>query len=447
MLRFLARRTGLVLAVSTTSLALLTGGCPTDVGDPIGGGTTDPGTGGTGATQPPANAAPTVNAGADQSVAGGSPVTLAATASDPEGGPLTYAWSQTAGTPVTLAGGTTATAAFSAAVRSETLTFSVLVTDAQGASATDTVSVVVTVEPVLFIANFAGGVTSYASPSTVNGNIAPDANLFGPATQLSSPADIVIDSKGALLVANFASNAITGYDDAATANGNLPPDRNVSGGSTLLAGPASLAIDADADLLFVANYTGAPDSIGVYSGASATALNGNLGPTRRFFNAAISNPAGINLDDNGSLYIANSGPNNVLVYAGAGALNGDVAPTRTISSPAFAGVTVFDVFVDKSDTLYALGTVGAQRIFVFDNASTLNGAVMPDVILTVTGAGSIRSVVVDSAGTGYITDSTTNAVYAYNNLAARNGTLPPDRTISGGNTQMASPIRLFLLER
>ena len=61
----------------------------------------------------PANRAPTANAGADQSVARNSQVTLTGTGAD-DGGSLTYAWSQTSGPSVTLAGGAARTATFTA---------------------------------------------------------------------------------------------------------------------------------------------------------------------------------------------------------------------------------------------------------------------------------------------------------------------------------------------
>lgn len=447
---FMNRSKWIAMTSSATALAVLMGGCP--IGDPDvdpgqSGGTGQTGGGQTGGTQ--TNAAPTVSGGADQTVDGGLVVTLSAAASDPEGGALTYEWTQIGGAAVALADADSADASFVAPFASETLRFRVRATDPQGASAEDMVDVMVKVEPMLFIANFGlgGGISSYKNPATVNGNIAPATNLAGAATQLLNPADIVIDSAGALLVANYAGNRITAYDDAPSTNGNIAPDRNVSGPATMLAGPASLAIDAAADLMFVANFAAVPDTITIFADASKAAMNGNAAPTRLFSNAAISNPSGINLDSDGSLYIANSGANNVLVYADAGNLNGNIAPTRIIASPAFVGATVFDVFVDHEDRLYVLSAGADHRVFMFDDASSLNGAVMPDLVLTVSGANSMRAIVVDKQGVGYITDTVLNAIYSFDDIATLNGTLPPDRTISGASTQLNQPIRLFLLER
>ena len=98
----------------------------------------------------PVNPAPVANAGADQAVASGATVTLDGSGSvDPNGGPVTFAWSQTAGAPVTLSGADTARPTFPSPVvaagsPAATLTFSVLVANAHGSA---TANVTITVNP------------------------------------------------------------------------------------------------------------------------------------------------------------------------------------------------------------------------------------------------------------------------------------------------------------
>ena len=89
---------------------------------------------------------------------------------------------------------------------------------------------------------------------------------------------------------------------------------------------------------------------------------------------------------------------------------------------------------------------GDDQIHVFNDASTLNGPVQPSVTLTVPGAGTLTAVAVDAAGIGYIVDNTLNAVYSYDNIATRNGSIAPDRTLKGVNTQLNRPIRVFLVQ-
>ena len=65
-------------------------------------------------TQPPANRAPQVDAGAAQTVDEYEAVTLSGTVSDADGDPVTVSWRQTAGPPVTLASTTSLTTTFEA---------------------------------------------------------------------------------------------------------------------------------------------------------------------------------------------------------------------------------------------------------------------------------------------------------------------------------------------
>lgn len=101
-----------------------------------------------------ANTAPTANAGADQtgqnSVAAGSTVTLDGSGStDSDGTIASYTWTQTAGDTVTLSDATAASPTFTAPSTSnaQTLTFSLIVTDNDGATSTaDTVDIGVLAE-------------------------------------------------------------------------------------------------------------------------------------------------------------------------------------------------------------------------------------------------------------------------------------------------------------
>jgi hypothetical protein len=63
---------------------------------------------------PPVNSAPTVNAGPNQTVVEQTVVQLVGTANDINNDPLTYRWTQTVGTTVTLTGADTPNVSFTA---------------------------------------------------------------------------------------------------------------------------------------------------------------------------------------------------------------------------------------------------------------------------------------------------------------------------------------------
>ena len=101
------------------------------------------GGGSTSNDQPGSNIPPVVNAGVDQSVTEGVSVTLSATASDPDGTIVSYQWVQTSGPSVTLSGSDTAQASFTApqVTAATPLAFTITVTDNEGATATDSITV------------------------------------------------------------------------------------------------------------------------------------------------------------------------------------------------------------------------------------------------------------------------------------------------------------------
>ncbi|KGY10065.1 glycosyl hydrolase family 18 protein [Vibrio sinaloensis] len=99
-----------------------------------------------GGTTTPVNRAPVANAGADITVVGPATVSLDGSASkDSDGTIASYQWSQVSGTPVTLVGASSVAASFDVneVTQTQTLSFKLTVTDNEGATASDTVTVTV----------------------------------------------------------------------------------------------------------------------------------------------------------------------------------------------------------------------------------------------------------------------------------------------------------------
>lgn len=146
----------------------------------------------------PTNYAPTANAGADKAITGAATVVLDGSASADRNGSITsYQWVQTSGPSVTIQNSTSATAGFDIGEVSavQTLSFSLTVTDNEGAVNTDTV--VITINPVE---------TSPIDPEPivpVPVNTAPVANVVAP-TQVSAGEAVVVDASGSTDAENSA---------------------------------------------------------------------------------------------------------------------------------------------------------------------------------------------------------------------------------------------------
>ena len=135
-------------------------------------------------------------------MAGGAPVNLSGSGADPEGQPITYAWTQSAGPAVSLTGANTATPSFTAPATTSTLKFDLKTNDGVQDSAPSTVTVTVTAAnqaPIARAGNdrwFTGG-----EAAALNGSYSfdPDsgpspltyswAQIGGPAVTLSSTTD------------------------------------------------------------------------------------------------------------------------------------------------------------------------------------------------------------------------------------------------------------------
>ncbi len=391
------------------------------------------------------NAPPTANAGADRTVATGAAAMLFGTGSDPEGGAVTYAWTQTGGTMVTLSSTSDPLPSFTAPGAAGTLTFMLTVTDPQSAMAMDTVTITVgtppAVVPTLWVTN-SDSVSGFENPATLNGNQAPQLRIAGANTGITGgvePLDVVVDGRGAAHA--LLTNQTISIFDAGNQSGNVMPNRILQGPETLLSSPKRLSIAPNRDVLFVADNR--IDVTLVWDGPSDAGFSGAVAPNR-FLDPGFSSFLAIDLarasDD--QLYVLLDRVGSILVFPNASSGFG-TSWNRAISyaDPGFWFAT--GLFVDGNDRLY-VSNANLGTIYVFDNVSSLSGIVTPD--RTITLSGFPEDVAVDSANRGYASDRNNNRIYSFDNIHQANGAVTPDRTIEGANTLLMKPRRLFIVE-
>ena len=177
-----------------------------------------------------ANAAPTANAGEDQTANELTTVTLSGSGTDTDGTVASYAWTQTGGATVSLTNANSAQASFSAPDVAETteLTFKLTVTDDKGATAEDTVTITV---------------------QAITGNIVPTANAGDP-QKLEGDQSVSLDGSNSA----DPDGSIVSYEWTQI-SGNLVALNDSTTVSPSFTTPVMNAGDADQVLLFKLKVT------------------------------------------------------------------------------------------------------------------------------------------------------------------------------------------------
>ena len=202
---------------------------------------------------------PTANAGPDQTVNSGASVTLAGSGTDPENETLTFAWTQTAGTAVTLSDPTSPTPTFTAPTGPQTLTFQLKVCDEANPDSlcdTDTVDINVLPPPM----------PDAATEVIVNGPV-------GPSTRKTSKSFVI-------KVSNDGTSPLT--IDPADVTSNVTVNGTSSGTVTVAGLPVTLGPGSSKRLKATWSYAS-----GAFAAGDSIA-----------FNACVNDPADVDTSNN-----------------------------------------------------------------------------------------------------------------------------------------------------
>ena len=326
---------------------------------------------------PLANVRPVANAGSDQTVAAGAAVTLNGNGSDADGAVAGYVWTQTAGPTVPLSGASSATATFAApAVTSRTtLTFRLTVTDNDGATGADeiTVTVLPANRPPVADAGRDQSVAANAAVTLNGSGSDPDGTVAGYAwTQTAGPTVTLSGASSA--TATFAAPAVTsrttltfrltvtdnngatGADEITVTvsppNTNLPPVANAGEDQSVGAGAAVTLNGSGSDDRRVAGYAwtqtaGPTVTLSGASSATATFTAPAVATsTTLTFRLTVTDDDGASGTDDATVTVAPA-DGNTPVHIPDAALRTMLlaalgkAPGDTITSSEMAGLTSF----------------------------------------------------------------------------------------------------------
>ncbi len=247
---------------------------------------------------------------------------------------------------------------------------------------------------------------------------------------------------GKLYIAGGDAKTIFAFASANTISGNVAPTSEITGTNTQLNGPYGIAYDSRSDSIIVGNVYG--NNVLIFDNVST--MNGDVAPTRTI--TGLDSPEDIAIDqDRNLLYVTVT--HGVAVFANASTVNGSAAPVSLITGTAtgFSGDADKRLFLDTKNNRLYVTDPGSFAVMIFDNISTLNGEVAPNRIISSTTPtfDFIWGIAVDvSRDLLYVSDQNTKTITVFANASTASGNIAPTRTIGGAATTMNGPSDIYI---
>jgi hypothetical protein len=274
--------------------------------------------------------------------------------------------------------------------------------------------------------------------------------LYGPGAQkliveaLDADGNAIVGPGAPAISAHSNTTALLITNPMASAP-NLVTLQPATGGSppVVLAGAAQLQLDAVPDaqsgaatirrtipvtIAHAALYVASNNSVNVF-------YDGNTGtPNVTITSAAFSYVAGIAIDANGTLYVANASGNSIAGFAAG--TSGSATPNLTIAGAGTGLDEPFGIAVTPSGTLYV---ANEEAPAVTEYPASSNGNAAPAITISggPTGLNGPTGIALDGSGTAYVTNQPVNSITEY--AANFSGDALPTAFIFGAASGLNGP--------
>jgi sugar lactone lactonase YvrE len=289
-----------------------------------------------------------------------------------------------------------------------------------------------------------GYITEYSAGSA--GAIPPIATIQG--SGVVRPTALTVENNGDIWVVNDLehtrndlNNSVTKF--ASGSSGDVAPLLTITDSPPDLLGVHGLAVDAGQNIYataqLVVDRQGHNDWGLLFYPAGSNAGSSPSRVVTGFF-TGLSNPHGIAVDANGSIYVANAGNSTVTVYAPGS--DGNALPSAIISGDNTGLNSPFGLALDKNGNLYV---VNLGSVTVYPAGSQGNVPPIASIAGPLTGLCSSLGIAVDGNGNIYVTTQCSKAgevptvsVFA----PGSNGDVAPIATITGPDTHLDQPYQV-----
>jgi hypothetical protein len=250
-------------------------------------------------------------------------------------------------------------------------------------------------------------------------------------TSKTADAAVTITAQGVAYVTEINSRVVI-FDGVRTRNGDIAPTRTIAGATTQLSYAIGATIDVAHDRLFVGNYSS--QSIVTFNGLDT--VTGDVAPNTKLTSSAspMTGLENVELDPQRNLIYALNQAGDIRVFDAATQLNGDFAPLRSFKDPTQAAGNDRRTYLDVANNRLYATQVSGGTVFIFDNASTANGAVAATrkLVGAMTTISCPWGVALDAKrDLLYVSDYCTNNIKVFANASTVNGDVAPMHTITG----------------